>query len=156
MTLRAWRIVKAKYLSRAFTGEGAALTGGRWNSSGIEVVYTASSASLALLEILVNLGSNAPLTGYTLIEVAFDEDLVEEIATRALPRDWRTSPPPPSVQQLGDRWARDMVSAVLAVPSVIVPHERNYILNPRHADFHRIRIGDPTSFPIDERLARVK
>jgi RES domain-containing protein len=48
-----------------------------------------------------------------------------------------------------------MVSAVLAVPSVIVPHERNYILNPRHADFHRIRIGEPTSFPIDERLARV-
>ncbi|HLC01449.1 MAG TPA: RES family NAD+ phosphorylase [Anaerolineales bacterium] len=153
---RAWRIVKTKYLGGAFSGEGAARTGGRWNSVGTRMVYTASSASLALLEVLVNLGSDAPLRGYSLIELAIDEVLINEVTPSELPRDWRRIPPPMPAQILGDTWVREMRSAVLAVPSAVVPHEHNYLLNPQHADFPRIRIGDPSSFPIDERLARVK
>ena len=152
---RAWRIVKAKFVDGAFSGEGAAATGGRWNSVGTKLVYTASSASLALLEVLVNLGSNAPLTGYVLIEIAFDEALVEQVTLSQLPRDWRKAPPTAAVQLLGDTWVREMRSAVLAVPSAVVPHEHNYLLNPLHSDFQRIRIGQPGPFPIDERLARV-
>jgi RES domain-containing protein len=152
----AWRIVKAKYLDGAFSGEGAARTGGRWNSIGTRVVYTSSSASLALLEILVNLASSAPLAGYVLVEIALDEELVEVVTPPELPSDWRKIPAPAAAKQLGDTWVREMRSAALAVPSAVVPHERNYLLNPQHADFRRIRIGTPTSFPIDERLARVK
>jgi RES domain-containing protein len=152
----AWRIVKSKYLDGAFSGEGAARTGGRWNSVGTRVVYTSSSASLALLEILVNLASSPPLNGYALIEIAFDEELVELVAPSELPSDWRKSPAPTAARRLGDTWVREMRSAVLAVPSAVVPHESNHLLNPQHADFRRIRIGKPISFPIDERLARVK
>ncbi len=152
----AWRIVKTKYLDGAFSGEGAARTGGRWNSIGTRVVYTSSAASLALLEILVNLASTAPLNGYALIEIALDEELVEVVAPSELPSDWRKNPAPTAARLLGDTWVREMRSAALAVPSAIVPHEPNYLLNPQHADFRLIRIGTPRSFPIDERLTRVK
>lgn len=151
-----WRIVKARYLDGAFSGEGAARTGGRWNSVGTKVVYTSSSASLALLEILVNLASSAPLTGFALVEISFDEALVYAASPSELPRDWRKLPPPRGAQRFGDTWANGMKSAILAVPSAVVPHEHNYLLNPLHRDFGRIRIGEARPFPIDERLSRMK
>jgi RES domain-containing protein len=151
----AWRIVKTKYLKGAFSGEGAARTGGRWNSLGTRMVYTSSSASLALLEVLVNLASSAPLSGYTLIEVGFDEDMLEIAPLGELPPEWRKVPAPTAAQRYGDKWVRELRSAALAVPSAVVPHEPNVLMNPQHPDFRRMRFGKPAPFPIDERLVRL-
>ena len=147
----AWRIVKEKHAAAAFSGDGAAKFGGRWNSRGVPVVYTSGTKSLAALEILVHL--NPPMFfRYVAFRLEFAESLVETLAVKTLPTDWRDEPPPPSTQAMGDAWARSARTAVLALPSVIISGEPNYLLNPAHPDFRRITIGKPEKFTFDSRL----
>jgi RES domain-containing protein len=149
--LEAWRMVKEKHLATAFSGEGAAKTGGRWNSRGVAVVYASATRSLAALETLLHL--NPPvLFNYKLLRLEFDESLVERLKLTALPSDWKVEPPPLSTRRLGDDWARSSRSAILAVPSVILPDETNYLLNPAHPDFRKIALGPPADFAFDPRL----
>jgi RES domain-containing protein len=150
----AWRIVKRRYASAAFDGEGARRFGGRWNSPGTAVVYVSESRALALLEVLAGLRSVTPLPAYAMISATFDEALVRAIDPRALPSEWRNGLPHPSIQQIGDEWAARLESAVLRVPSVLVPQEYNYLLNPKHPAFSRITIGQPEDVTIDPRLVR--
>jgi RES domain-containing protein len=146
-----WRIVKEKHAARAFSGEGAAKTGGRWNSRGVPVVYSSCTKALAALESLVHL--NPPvLFKYVAFRIKFDDALVEIFPAKALPPDWQTEPPPPSTKAIGDVWVRESRSAVLALPSVIVSGEPNYLLNPAHPDFKKISISKPEPFAFDPRL----
>lgn len=89
-----------------------------------------------------------------MIPAAYDDSLVLPVPQDSLPPDWRQSPPPPSTQRIGDEWADQERSAILRVPSVIVPDEHNYLLNPAHLDFRHIRIGSPEEITIDSRLLR--
>jgi RES domain-containing protein len=147
----AWRIVKAKHAPAAFSGEGAARNGGRWNSRGVPVVYTSGTKKLAALESLVHL--NPPVRfKYVAVRLKFQDALIEIVPAKALPSDWRVEPPSPSSQRLGDAWVLAMRSAVLAVPSVIVSGELNFLLNPDHPDFKKITIGKAESFTFDPRL----
>ncbi len=146
----AWRIVMAKHAATAFSGKGAADYGGRWNSRGVPVVYTSSTRSLAALEILVHL--NPPVRfKYVAFRVKFDAALLEVVPPKTLPAEWQ-SEPPPSSQAVGDVWVLQARSAVLMLPSVIIPGEPNYLLNPAHADFRTISIGRPEPFAFDVRL----
>ena len=147
----AWRLTKTKYLSTAWDGEGAKKAGGRWNSPGVPVVYASGSLSLALVEVLVHLPAKI-LPAYSALSLEFDTSLVTVVAPGQLPRNWKDSPPPPTTQGIGDDWVAGGTSAVLRVPSVVVPGEFNFILNPAHRDFGRIRIGTPLPFPFDPRL----
>ena len=151
MTIQAWRIVKEKQSSTALDGEGARLYGGRWNSPGTRVVYTSAALSLAVLESLVHL--NQPVKfRYVAIPLEFDGAWVENIAVAVLPAGWTEEPPPPSTQRIGDAWVKEARSAVLEVPSVVIRSERNYLLNPAHPDFRRIRVGRAVPFAFDPRL----
>jgi RES domain-containing protein len=150
--ISAWRIVKARYAASAFEGEGARRSGGRWNSPGRRVIYASATASLAILEILVHLGSTKALAAWVLIECRFDDGLATALDPATLPPSWQRYPAPPDVQALGDLWIDGASSAVFSVPSVIVPHEKNYLLNPLHPDFPRIEILPPLPFPLDSRL----
>lgn len=152
--IAAWRLVKTRYVAGAFDGEGAREFGGRWNSPGVAVVYLAESLALAALEVLVHLHDASPLSAYAAIPVHFDARLVTSLRVADLPHDWRASPPPASLRVLGDAWLQARTSAVLAVPSAVVETERIFLLNPAHPAFHRIRIGRPQPFAMDERLAR--
>ncbi|HTV46891.1 MAG TPA: RES family NAD+ phosphorylase [Phycisphaerae bacterium] len=154
MTIHAWRIVKAKHSASAFSGDGAEKFGARWNSRGVSVVYVAGSRSLAMLEILVHLQYEELLKRYVVYEVAFDDALVSSINPATLPRTWRKSPPPVTVQQIGDAWIAGTSSAVLRVPSAIVPTEFNYLLNPAHPDFAKIKIGPKQPVQFDSRLIK--
>lgn len=151
MMRQAWRIVREKHAATAFTGEGAAVAGGRWNSRGCRVVYASGSASLAALETLVHLN---PLIRfrYVVFPIEFDEHLVEKVLPEALPADWRDEPPPPSTKRLGDQWVKEARSAVLELPSIIIPGESNYLLSTSHPDFTTIAIGKPELFTFDPRL----
>jgi RES domain-containing protein len=147
-----WRIAKSRYAAAAFDGEGARLYGGRWNSPGTRMVYTSSTISLAVLEVLVHLQEARLLSSYTLISVGFDDALVERLDRSMLPDGWRTYPASSELQRIGDEWVRSRRSAVLEVPSAIVERESNYLLNPAHPDFSSIVIGEPEPFTFDERL----
>jgi RES domain-containing protein len=147
--LTAWRITKRKHAKTAFSGEGARQFGGRWNHAGIPMVYTAETRALAALEILVHFGSSDLLQKYVLIEVGIDESLVTRIEPDLLPKNWRADPPPEKLRSLGDEWALSASSVVLQVPSALVPGENNFLLNPRHPDFSRLRLGKPQPFDFD-------
>ena len=154
MPIAAYRIVKTKWAASAFDGEGARRNGGRWNSVGTRMVYTAESRSLAALEVLVHL--EGPARGYSLLCCEFPETFVELFPAEDLPSDWRSGPAPPALAALGDAWIASGSSVVLAVPSAIVDGERNYLLNPAHLDFARVIIHPPEPFPYDERLVTLK
>ena len=146
-----WRIVKAKHAATAFSGKGAADNGGRWNSRGVAVVYASLTKSLAVLESLVHL--NPPVRFKSVaFRLQFDDALVEKFPLKKLPAHWQVEPPPPSTQQIGDLWVREARSAILALPSAIIPSEANFLLNPAHPDFKKISISKPELFAFDPRL----
>ena len=152
--LHAWRIVKRRHADNAFDGEGARLYGGRWNPPGRPAVYVSESRALATLEVVAGLQSITVVPAYVLIGVSFDEELVTSPGLDDLPEGWTRYPPPPASQQFGAMWLEAQTSAVLRVPSVLVPEECNYLLNPRHADFDAIGIGEPEELRLDPRLLR--
>lgn len=147
-----WRIVKSRYATRAFDGEGARLHGGRWTRRGTPAVYTAEHVSLAILEILVHLRDARFLSAYSLAAAHLDDSQVERLAAAELPPSWRRFPPPPELQAVGERWFRSGASVALEVPSAVVPEERNYLLNPLHPDFASLRIDPPSPYELDLRL----
>ncbi len=148
-----YRICKTKYANSAFDGEGAFRYSGRWNSRGVRMVYAAGSLALAMLEILVHLDDDELLSSYSFVAAQIPAALILPVASyRALPGEWDVSPPPLELQQLGDGWAREMASAILEVPTTIVPREKNYLLNPAHPDVAQIKIEAPERFVFDERL----
>jgi len=153
VTITAWRITKAQYAAQAFDGEGARLAGGRWTSPGHPVVYTAEHAALAALEMLVHLDA-AARPAYVLIPCTFPSDLVLRLDRRRLPAAWRSYPAPSALPQLGDAWIKSRASAVLDVPSAVIEMQSNYLLNPAHADFVKVRIGTPGPFDFDSRLLK--
>lgn len=147
----AWRIIKARHAAMAFSGEGAALFGGRWNSPDVRIVYVSATKALAALENLVHL--NPPMAfKYVAFHLEFDASLVREINPANLRKNWAVHPPPPATQKIGDEWVHSASSAILQVPSVIISGEWNYLLNPAHPDFKKIRIGKPEPFTFDRRL----
>ena len=149
-----WRIVGARYHDDAFSGEGARLRGGRWNSKGTTMVYSAGSIALASIEMMVNLPGPKLLEEFVRIPVQIPPDLIIDLPLDQLPGDWNSRPVPPSIKAIGDRWIKKRESAVLKVPSVVVPEEFNYLLNPKHPDFKKIIIGSPIRYRFDPRLVR--
>ena len=149
--MRAWRIVKEKHAATAFSGEGEYRSGGRWNSVGTRVVYASATQALATLENLVHLNPKI-FFRYSAFEIQFDVAMLEKFSVVLLPANWRDEPPPPSTQAVGDRWVKEARSAVLELPSVIVRGETNYLLNPAHPDFRKIKIGPAEPFAFDPRL----
>lgn len=152
--MKAWRITQRRHADTAFSGEGARLFGGRWNSPGIPLIYVAQSQSLAVLEVLVHLDTPALLEKYVLFEVEFALPFVTDLDRSVLPKNWKSDPVPEGVQALGDKWASSGSSAVLRVLSVLVPEESNFLINPRHSDFVSIVISAPRSFQFDPRLGK--
>lgn len=152
MKLTGWRIVPARQSAKAFNGEGARLYGGRWNSPGVAMVYASQHQSLAALEVRVHIDVTRKLKSYKCFPFHFDDRLMERFRVNRLPKNWREEPPPPELQQLGDDWARLGSSVILGVPSVIIPNELNYLINPKHPDFAKLKIEKPADFAFDQRL----
>jgi RES domain-containing protein len=119
----------------------------------MRAVYTAESLALAALEMLVSVNPTELVTRFVAIAAFIPDDLARTVLRpEELPRDWRAYPAPQELQRRGDDWLRGAATAVLAVPSAIIPFETNFILNPAHPDFARVRIGEPLPFEFDPRL----
>lgn len=151
MELASYRLVKQIHAGSAFDGEGARLYGGRWNSQGIPIVYTAESLALCCLEILVHLPSYHVLQDYVYIQVSFDPDMVIDAQ---LVEGWQANPVPRISQAIGDQWVSDNVSPILRVPSAIIPEGVNYLLNISHPDFDRITVSEQFEMAFDPRLRK--
>ncbi len=150
----AWRIIKPHRVAEAFSGEGARIYGGRWNSVGIPVVYAAESKALAALEILVHVDMAELMDDYLCIPVQFDRRLAKSLDLQTLPDHWRDPRASASTRDIGDAWVARKSSVVLEVPSVLIPGESNYLINPRHSNFGKLKIGAPEPFEFDRRLLK--
>jgi RES domain-containing protein len=143
--------VTARFAATAFSGEGARRYGGRWNRKGIGLVYTAESLSLAMLEMLVQ--DQPPRARYTAIPADIPTGVaIEWIEPGSLPADWREPPALETLRALGGDWIARRSSAVLAVPSAVIPEETNFLLSPAHPDFAKIEIQPPRDLATDLRL----
>lgn len=153
--IRVWRLCQAVHEAAAFSGEGARRYGGRWNDKGRTAVYTAATQSLAMLEILVHADSDLLESEYAVFAVDIPEEVaIERIALDSLPVRWQEEHPPLVCRSLGNAWLERARSAVLAVPSAIVPVEINYLLNPIHPDFAKLNLHPPFWYRFDQRLWR--
>ncbi|WP_458098436.1 RES family NAD+ phosphorylase [Roseomonas sp. WA12] len=156
---RVWRIATdaPAYEADDLTGTGAKLTGGRWNERDTPAVYAAENRSLACLETMAHLNAGGlPLNRY-LVEVAISDEVWEareEHEAAALPVGWDARPSSRTSIGWGTAWLRSRRTAVLVVPSVIVPEERNVIINPLHPASARIRARKLRLWTYDPRLTK--
>jgi RES domain-containing protein len=149
-----YRITKKKH-SKDLSGTGAKKVGGRFNSIGKSVVYTASSIALASLEILVHMDKDLIPENLTIVELDFPKDLNIDIVKIAdLGKRWNKYPAPKYCQNIGDNWIDNSSSVGLQVPSAIIKNEKefNMVLNPSHKDFKEVKISKIEKFTLDPRL----
>ena len=149
-----YRIEREKYLKTTLTGIGASMSKGyRWNSFNTKLVYTAENRALAMLEVSVHLDLSEDLpTDRYYVEIEIPVNItIQEVKVEDLPEDWNSNPPTITTQTIGDDFVFQNESAILKVPSSIVPQEFNYLINPNHPDSKRIKVIGKTSMNFDPR-----
>lgn len=152
----AWRIDSDKWADTSFSGFGAALAGGRWNPAGMLVVYASQHLSTASMEKFLHLPKPIPATmKFIKFPIMFSGVAIERPTISTLPPNWRAEPVAVGSQRFGQAWYRRGATAVLAIPCALIPEEENYIINPAHPDFKRLKIGTPEAFTYDPRLAKL-
>jgi RES domain-containing protein len=157
VTLTGFRLGKHAHRDQLFSGQGGLYASGRWNPRGQPIVYTSASISLAVLEYTVNYRRRGWVPATVLGRATIPAGVrVETISTDDLPAKWFAADPPPQLQRIGGEWLERGECAVLKVPSAIVIEEWNYLLNPLHADFGKLRFSAPKVFSFDRRVARSK
>jgi RES domain-containing protein len=136
--VEVYRLLRRRFAgANPFDGEGSFLYGGRWSSAGVQVSYAAVNRSLAVLEYRAHI--DPPLMPGDLVIASLDiPDDLRPAETPALPENWKTYPAPAELREIGDRFLREEQSALLFLPSVLVPEEQNVLINPKHPDFRRM------------------
>ena len=154
--MRVYRIYRKERREAAFTGEGARITGARWNLPGTPMVYTSSTISLCLLELFVHFDPDAVDITQLNLEYRWadipDTSSCLEVRETGLPANWNEIPWAPSTQEQGTEWMIEAQHLAISVPSAVIPMERNFLLNPAHPAFSKIHIGPPLALDIDSRL----
>ena len=148
--MTVYRISDCKYIND-LSGKGAALYGGRWNSKDIHVVYTAQSRALALLEVVVHVGI-VPSDGYCIATIDIPDQYTISFPEAELPSGWQLNPAPDFIKTIGDAFIRSNKYLALKIPSALMLEEHNYLLNPAHAEFHKVKISTVRKINTDERL----
>lgn len=147
-----FRLSKGLYRND-LSGKGAELVGARWNSIGVPMVYAAASRALCTVEVAVHLPLRIIPTDYWLVSIEIPDDLhIEALDEASLPSHWKSFPYSNNTQKIGDTFILENKGAVLKVPSAVVQDEFNFLLNPRHREFSRIKIVDTEPFEFDKRL----
>lgn len=150
--MELYRLYRAKY-GNPLNGQGAALRGGRWNSPGTPLVYTASNRSLAMAEVLVHLSLATMPQDYEMAVLYLPEQLpIGRLHPQALPPNWQDFPPPEVLRQHGDLLVRQNQFVALQVPSAVTPGDFNLLLNPNHTDFNQVKLLDSSPFGFQRRL----
>ncbi len=147
-----YRLSKSRY-KNDLSGNGAKLYGGRWNSEGIPMIYASGSVSLCILEYLVHVSVDLLPSDLELMHLEIPKaSMIKHLPSKKLPKDWQEYPFPHSTRSVGDEFIQKNKALVLKVPSVIVPNESNYLINPLHKDAKSIKIVHSEAFQFDLRL----
>ena len=133
--MEVFRISRLKY-AKKLTSSGSA---NRWNLDGQKVIYAGSSRSLSTLELIVHKGAVKPRISYkvVVISIADEDQLIKQVMTKDLPKNWRELAAYPRLQKMGSDWYENQDTLLLKVPSAVIPKEYNYIINTEHPEFMR-------------------
>jgi RES domain-containing protein len=154
--MKLYRLSKRKYADQ-FNGKGAAKSNNRWNSKGTEVIYTAESRALAMAEVAVHLTIATLPKDFVMITIDVPNDLsIETINIDTLDTNWNMNLPSSNTKKIGDRFIDTTQVCILKVPSAVVQGDFNYLINPHHKDFKKIKIVNITDFPFDRRIFQQK
>lgn len=150
--MEVFRLSRARFADQ-LSGIGAALKGARWNSPGVEMVYSSQNRSLAMAEVLVHLSLGMLPDDFRMLTIWIPDNLpVIKWSLKDLPKNWNEFPFAAATQKMGDAFVLENEAAVLCVPSVVTIGDFNYLLNPAHPDFKKIQILESVPFPFDNRL----
>jgi RES domain-containing protein len=150
--MTVYRIAACKYIND-LRGEGAFRYGARWNSAGTRMLYTAESSALAMLEALAHITMLPAQQPYCMVRLLVP-DSVEVLDVKGLPANWNAMPAPDVLNMLGNRFVAAGNFLVLKVPSVLVPDNFNFLINPAHPLFSEIKVVAITNISFDQRFIK--
>jgi RES domain-containing protein len=152
--MEVFRLAREKF-ALPLSGKGAAIKGARWNSVGVELIYTAQNRSLAMAEIAVHFSLATLPDDYLMLTIEIPDDIsARKVDETELPANWKEFPHHPSTQKIGDRFVAENEHCILIIPSVVTQGDFNILINPRHLEFERIRVIKQERFPFDRRIFR--
>ena len=150
--MEVYRITRSHY-ANDLTGEGAKRYGGRWNHKGNPMLYTSAHISLAFLELLVNADQFMLSGEFSVVTINVPDDLpAKKFQQKKLPENWRTYDGKQFSMDFGTEWLNKNKEPVLVVPSAVIPFELNYLVNPQHPIFSKIKVKKVLEFEIDRRF----
>lgn len=150
--MKVFRLTRKKY-AELFSGKGASKSGNRWNSKGTEIIYTAESRALAMAELVVHLSLATLPRDFVMMKIDIPETIkIKELNLTELPENWNHPSQAISTQKTGDKFIDSITHCVMKVPSALVNGDFNYLLNPYHKDFKKIKIVNISDFPFDRRI----
>ena len=153
--MQVWRLTTRQHATTAFSGIGNRKVGSRWVPQGLLAIYTSENLSTAVLETLVHIDPSHFSNHFVCLKAEVPDGItMDEVSLADLPKNWRSRFEDHELQQVGAQWIERGSSAILMVPSVVVPPERNIIINPQHKDFEKIALGPAEPFLFDVRLLR--
>ncbi|WP_026776719.1 RES family NAD+ phosphorylase [Polaribacter sp. Hel_I_88] len=150
--MQLFRLSKKKYAT-AFNGKGAAKSNNRWNSKGTEIIYTAESRALAMAEVAVHVTIATLPKDFVMLTIDVPNEIeIKKIDFIDLDKNWNAMLPNSKTKKIGDLFIDDLEFCLLKVPSAVVKGDFNYLINPYHKDFKKIKIVDISDFPFDKRM----
>jgi len=152
--MKVYRLSRKKYAD-TLSGKGAALSANRWNSRGVEMIYTAESRALAMAEVIVHLSLALLPKDFVLLEITIPDAIsLKTLHTKTLPENWSHFPYHHTTQLIGDNFIKENKYAILKVPSAVVRGDFNFLINPSHPEFETIKITSKQPFLFDRRLLK--
>jgi RES domain-containing protein len=150
--MELFRLSREAYADN-LSGKGAAKKGARWNSAGVELVYTAGNRSLEMAEVAVHFTLSTLPDDYVMLTIYVPDTIsMQKISTIGLPQFWNTFPHSSTIQAIGDKFVSDNQFCILQVPSAVTKGDYNYLINPYHPENEKIKIIASEKFPFDNRI----
>jgi len=150
--MEVYRLTRERF-AKGLSGKGSSMMGARWNSVGVELIYTAPNRALAMAEVAVHLTLATMPSDYHMLTIFVPDDIeLSIVVVSDLLSGWNEFPYSSSSQSVGDKFAANNHSCLLKVPSAVVQEEHNILINPKHKDFLRIKIVETVKFPFDKRI----
>ncbi len=147
-----YRVCRTQF-ANDLSGTGSCIYGGRWNRPGMAAVYTSGSKSLAVLESLTNTPPGILINDFFILTLEIAGKIfIDEISEETLPKNWNEFPAPGILARLGDKWLKEGQNLLLKIPSAIISSESNFIINPAHEDFKKVKIIFTEKLELDKRI----
>lgn len=150
--MNVFRLSRKQFASN-LSGKGASIKGARWNSIGVELIYTSANRSLAMAEVIVHFSLSTLPSGFVMLTIFIPDNItMQELGIKHLPLNWNNFPHPSATQKIGDKFVNESKFCVLKIPSVVTKGDYNFLINPHHKDFKKIKILSVEDFPFDQRI----